>query len=65
VNRSRADRIRLAVAVLLDAVAIRIMILPELMTLLGDKNWWLSRAVLRTRAAAAQEPLTMSILVVR
>jgi uncharacterized membrane protein YdfJ with MMPL/SSD domain len=46
-------------------VVIRIMILPELMTLLGDKSWWPSRAVLRARAAAAQEPLTMSILVVR
>jgi hypothetical protein len=29
------------------------MILPELMTLLGDKNWWPSRAVPRARAAAA------------
>jgi hypothetical protein len=46
-------------------VVIRIMILPELMTLLGDKSWRPSRAVPRARAAAAQEPLTMSILVVR
>jgi hypothetical protein len=46
-------------------VVIRIMILPELMTLLGDKSRWPSRAVLRARTAAAQEPLTMSILVVR
>jgi RND superfamily putative drug exporter len=43
----------LAVAVLLDAVVIRIMILPELIALLGDKNWWPSRAVLRARAPAA------------
>jgi uncharacterized membrane protein YdfJ with MMPL/SSD domain len=41
------------------------MILPALMTLLGDKSWWPSRAVLRARAAAAQEPLTMPIPVVR
>jgi len=29
-----------------------IMILPALMTLLGDKSWWPSRAVLWARAAA-------------
>ena len=52
-------------AVLLDAVVIRIMILSALMTLLGDKSWWPSRAVLRARAAAAQVPLTMPIPVVR
>jgi uncharacterized membrane protein YdfJ with MMPL/SSD domain len=28
------------------------MILPALMSLLGDKSWWPSRAVLRARAAA-------------
>ena len=55
----------LAVAVLLDAVVVRIMILSALMTLLGDKSWWPSRAVLRARAAAAQVPLTMPIPVVR
>jgi len=41
------------------------MILPALMTLLGDKNWWPSRALLRARAAPVQEPLTMPIPVVR
>ena len=30
----------LAVAVLLDAVIIRMMILPALMLLLGDRSWW-------------------------
>jgi RND superfamily putative drug exporter len=33
----------LAVAVLLDAVVIRLMILPALMLLLGDATWWPSR----------------------
>ncbi|MGK5556812.1 MMPL family transporter, partial [Actinomadura kijaniata] len=33
----------LAVAVLIDAVAIRIVVLPALMTLLGRHNWWPSR----------------------
>lgn len=33
----------LAAAVLLDAVAIRIVILPSLMLLLGERNWWPSR----------------------
>ena len=32
-----------AVAVLLDAVVVRIMIVPALMILLGDKSWWPSR----------------------
>ena len=41
------------------------MILPALMTLLGEKSWWPSRAVLWARAALAQEPLTMAIPVVR
>jgi hypothetical protein len=35
------------------------------MTLLGDKSWWPSLAVLRARAAAAQEPLTIPIPVIR
>ncbi|MFI0371473.1 MMPL family transporter [Actinomadura sp. 1N219] len=33
----------LAVAVLLDAVVIRIVILPSLMLLLGERSWWPSR----------------------
>jgi RND superfamily putative drug exporter len=32
--------IGLAVAVLIDAVVIRIVVLPALMTLLGPANWW-------------------------
>ncbi|WP_234334591.1 MMPL family transporter [Streptomyces sp. NRRL B-1347] len=30
----------LAVAILIDAVVIRIFVLPALMTVLGDRNWW-------------------------
>jgi RND superfamily putative drug exporter len=41
----------LAVAVLLDAVVIRILILPALMTLLGKANWWPSRGVGRAQKA--------------
>ncbi|MFI0356389.1 MMPL family transporter [Actinomadura sp. 9N407] len=44
----------LAVAVLLDAVIIRIMILPSLMLLLGDRSWWPSRGVRRAAAAAGE-----------
>jgi len=43
----------LAVAVLLDAVVIRILILPSVMALLGDASWWPSRAEARARPAAS------------
>jgi hypothetical protein len=33
----------LAVAVLLDATVIRILLLPSVMTLLGERNWYLPR----------------------
>ncbi|MFB4305748.1 MMPL family transporter [Actinomadura sp. GTD37] len=39
----------LAVAVLLDAAVIRIMVLPALMLLLGDRCWWPSRSMRRAR----------------
>ncbi|MFC6930466.1 MMPL family transporter [Actinomadura yumaensis] len=42
----------LAAAVLLDAVVIRIMILPALLLLLGERSWWPSRGPLRAREAA-------------
>lgn len=42
----------LAAAVLLDAVIIRIMILPALLLLLGERSWWPSRGPLRAREAA-------------
>jgi RND superfamily putative drug exporter len=47
----------LAVAVLLDAFVIRIMVLPALLLLLGDRSWYPSRAVRRARAEAAPSPL--------
>jgi RND superfamily putative drug exporter len=45
----------LAVAVLLDAVIIRIMILPALMLLLGDRSWWPSRPVRPGGPAVAED----------
>jgi len=33
--------VTLAVAVLLDATVVRLMLVPSLMGLLGDRNWWL------------------------
>ncbi|MFB4319062.1 MMPL family transporter [Actinomadura sp. 21ATH] len=44
----------LAVAVLLDAVVIRIMILPALMLLLGERSWWPSRRAAATAPAAPE-----------
>ncbi|MEU9521571.1 MMPL family transporter [Streptomyces sp. NPDC048224] len=44
----------LAVAVLLDAFVIRLLVLPSMMLLLGEANWWPSRAV--RRALRATEP---------
>ncbi|MFH8369631.1 MMPL family transporter [Streptomyces sp. NPDC018031] len=41
----------LAVAVLLDAVVIRLLVLPSLMLLLGEANWWPSRGIRRARRA--------------
>jgi RND superfamily putative drug exporter len=41
--------IGLATAVFLDAMIIRVLVLPSLMTLLGKANWWPSRAVLRAQ----------------
>jgi len=37
----------LAVAVLLDATVVRIVLLPALMLLLGDRVWWLPRSLQR------------------
>jgi RND superfamily putative drug exporter len=46
----------LAFAVLLDALIVRIMILPAAMTLLGDRTWWPSKK-LRTPHDAAPPSL--------
>lgn len=47
----------LAVAVLLDAFVIRVLILPALMLLLGERSWWPSRGPLRARKSTAERPL--------
>ncbi|MGW2341219.1 MMPL family transporter [Streptomyces sp. NPDC001661] len=47
----------LAVAVLLDAFVIRVLILPALMLLLGDRSWWPSRGPLRAGKSTAERPL--------
>ena len=33
--------IGLATAVLIDATIVRLMLVPSVMVLIGDKNWWL------------------------
>ncbi|WP_405504512.1 MMPL family transporter [Streptomyces anulatus] len=48
----------LAVAVLLDAVVIRLMVLPSVLLLLGERAWWPARRPGRT--VRAQEPATGS-----
>jgi RND superfamily putative drug exporter len=40
----------LATAVFLDAMVIRVLVLPSLMALLGRANWWPSKAVARARS---------------
>ncbi|SCL30068.1 putative drug exporter of the RND superfamily [Micromonospora nigra] len=45
----------LAAAILLDATIIRAVVLPALMTMLGDANWWAPR-FLRPRPAPAAPP---------
>ena len=45
----------LAVAVLIDAVVIRAVVLPSLMALLGTANWWAPRWLRRSRPAAGAD----------
>jgi RND superfamily putative drug exporter len=45
--------IGLAAAVLIDAVVIRVVVLPSLMALLGRANWWPSRLARRPAGEAA------------
>ncbi|MFI6604173.1 MMPL family transporter [Nonomuraea sp. NPDC050536] len=45
----------LAAAVLLDAFVIRVVILPSLMLLLGNANWWPSRGMRRAQIAQPLE----------
>ncbi|WP_084550732.1 MMPL family transporter [Actinomadura rifamycini] len=44
----------LAVAVLLDAAIIRILVLPAMMLLLGDRCWWPSRQIKQARTDRAR-----------
>jgi RND superfamily putative drug exporter len=46
----------LAVAVLLDATVVRALLLPATMKLLGERNWYLPRALGRTRSPQAERP---------
>ena len=48
--------IGLAAAILLDATIIRAVVLPSVMTLLGDANWWAPRFLRRRVAAPPAEP---------
>jgi RND superfamily putative drug exporter len=48
--------IGLAAAILLDATIIRAVVLPSLMTLLGDANWWAPRFLRRRAVTPPAEP---------
>ncbi|MFD3659988.1 MMPL family transporter [Streptomyces sp. NPDC058659] len=51
----------LAVAVLLDAFVIRILVLPSLMLLLGEANWWPARGTRPTGSPGRTERQTVSV----
>jgi RND superfamily putative drug exporter len=46
----------LAVAILLDATVVRAVLLPSLLTLLGDRTWWLPRWLSFLPATTEPEP---------
>jgi RND superfamily putative drug exporter len=46
----------LATAILIDATIIRAVVLPSLMTLLGNANWWAPRFLRRQEPVPAAEP---------
>ncbi|MDO3700692.1 MMPL family transporter [Micromonospora sp. C28SCA-DRY-2] len=48
--------IGLAAAILLDATIIRAVVLPALMTMLGDANWWAPRFLRQRPAATPADP---------
>jgi RND superfamily putative drug exporter len=52
----------LGIAVLLDATIVRMVLVPSLMELLGDANWWLPRLAFR-HAALSRRSRTASELV--
>ena len=47
----------LAVAVLLDATIVRAVLLPAVMALLGERNWYLPRWLDRVLPDPAPEPM--------
>jgi RND superfamily putative drug exporter len=52
--------IGLAAGIIFDATVIRALLVPSLMTLLGDWNWWLPKPaarILRTRPSRAEPAL--------
>ncbi|MFF7776817.1 MMPL family transporter [Streptomyces tanashiensis] len=51
----------LAVAVLLDAFVIRILVLPSLMLLLGEANWWPARGIPRSGEPERPETRPVSV----
>jgi RND superfamily putative drug exporter len=42
-NEMKQMGVGLAVAVFIDAMIIRVLVLPSIMTLLGNANWWPGR----------------------
>ena len=46
----------LAISVLIDATVIRAVLLPSVMTLLGDRNWYLPRWLARFTAGGGRRP---------
>jgi RND superfamily putative drug exporter len=48
----------LSVAVLFDAIVLRILILPSVMTLLGERSWWPWRPARRYATAAVRAPVS-------
>jgi putative drug exporter of the RND superfamily len=52
----QADRHRLAAAFLIDATVVRMVLVPAVMQLLGDRNWWLPRWLDRAMPQLKVEP---------
>ena len=46
----------LATAILVDATIVRLVLVPAVMQLLGDRNWWLPRWLDRVIPTGALEP---------
>ena len=49
----------LAVAIFVDATVVRMVLVPAIMGLLGDKAWWFPRQLLRRRHGGAPEVLAV------